>query len=185
MVAGFHYPRNESVKLSASRGKKLAYNTISSLLLQLTNVISGFIVPRLILGAFGSNVNGLVNSITQFLGVITLLDLGVGAVVQSALYKPLANNDNKTISKIYVSANRFFKKLALILLMYVLILIALYPFLVNKSFGFIYTATLIGAICISSFAQYYFGIVNSILLSADQKGYIQYSAHIIAIIINT
>lgn len=167
------------------RGKKLALNTITSLGLQVVNVICGFILPRLILESFGSDVNGLVNSITQFLGVITLLDLGVGAVVQSALYKPLAENDTDTISKIYVSANKFFRRLAEILLVYVVLLMIFYPMLVNKSFGHMYTALLIAAICISSFAQYYFGIVNSLLLNADQRGYIQYTAQIITLILNT
>lgn len=171
--------------MSSTRGKKLAYNTVTSLLFQVASMISGFIVPRLILGAYGSDVNGLVNSITQFLGVVALLDLGVGSVVQSSLYKPLADKDNKKISEIFVSANRFFKGLAVLLLVYVVVLIIAYPFFVNKSFGFAYTVTLILAICISSFAQYYFGIVNSIVLSADQKGYIQYLAQIISIIINT
>ncbi|CDE13471.1 lipopolysaccharide biosynthesis protein [Ruminococcus sp. CAG:330] len=169
----------------AGRGKKLALNTITSLGLQVVNVICGFILPRLILESFGSDVNGLVNSITQFLGVITLLDLGVGAVVQSALYKPLAENDTDMISKIYVSANKFFRRLAEILLVYVVLLMIFYPMLVNKSFGHMYTALLIAAICISSFAQYYFGIVNSLLLNADQRGYIQYTAQIITLILNT
>lgn len=147
--------------------------------------ISGFILPRLILSTYGSDVNGLVNSITQFLGVISLLDLGVGAVVQSTLYKPLADNDNVSISKIYVSANRFFKKIAVILLVYALILMLVYPkFVVNK-FDHIYTASLIFAVSISSFAQYYFGIVNSLLLSAHQRVYIQNTIQIITIIINT
>lgn len=168
-----------------SRGKKLALNTITSLVLQVVSVICGFILPRLILESFGSDVNGLVNSITQFLGVITLLDLGVGAVVQSALYKPLADNDTNMISKIYVSANKFFRRLAEILLVYVVLLMIFYPMLVNKSFGHMYTALLIAAICISSFAQYYFGIVNSLLLNADQRGYIQYVAQIITLILNT
>ena len=158
---------------------------ISSLALQVVSVICGFILPRLILETFGSDVNGLVNSITQFLGVITLLDLGVGAVVQSALYKPLADNDTNMISKIYVSANKFFRRLAEILLVYVVLLMIFYPMLVNKSFGHMYTALLIAAICISSFAQYYFGIVNSLLLNADQRGYIQYVAQIITLILNT
>ena len=168
-----------------SRGEKLALNTVSSLALQVVSVICGFILPRLILETFGSDVNGLVNSITQFLGVITLLDLGVGAVVQSALYKPLADNDTNMISKIYVSANKFFRRLAEILLVYVVLLMIFYPMLVNKSFGHMYTALLITAICISSFAQYYFGIVNSLLLNADQRGYIQYVAQIITLILNT
>ena len=168
-----------------SRGEKLALNTVSSLALQVVSVICGFILPRLILETFGSDVNGLVNSITQFLGVITLLDLGVGAVVQSALYKPLADNDTNMISKIYVSANKFFRRLAEILLVYVVLLMIFYPMLVNKSFGHMYTALLIAAICISSFAKYYFGIVNSLLLNADQRGYIQYVAQIITLILNT
>lgn len=37
---------------------------------------------------------------------------------------------------------------------------------------------------IGSFAQYYFGIVNSLLLAADQRGYIQYSTQIIAVMLN-
>ena len=171
--------------MANNRRKKLAMNTMTSLLLQITQLISGFILPRLILDAFGSDVNGLVNSITQFLGVITLLDLGVGAVVQSALYKPLAEKDNTVISQIFVSATKFFKRLALILLIYVVFLCGIYPIFVSHSFGYIYTIALIIAICISSFAQYYFGIVNSLLLSADQKGYIQYTAQIVTIILNT
>ena len=173
------------INLSDSRRKKLTLNTITSLLLQFTTIICGFILPRLILGTYGSEVNGLVNSIAQFLSIISLLDLGVGAVVQSALYKPLAENDYSSISKIYVSASKFFKKLALILMGYVVLLTFFFPVLINNKFDYIYTATLILAISISSFAQYYFGIVNSLLLSADQKGYHQYIAQIISLILNT
>lgn len=57
--------------------------------------------------------------------------------------------------------------------------------LAAKEYGFWYTATLIVAISISSFAQYYFGIVNRLLLTADQKGYVQYTAQTIAVIGNT
>lgn len=166
-------------------GKKLALNTVSSVVLQIAVTISGFILPRLILGTYGSDVNGLVNSITQFLGVISLLDLGVGTVVQSSLYKPLADNDNDAVSKIYVSACRFFKRLALILLAYTAVLIITYPVIIQEKFDYWYTASLIFVISISSFAQYYFGIVNGLLLSAHQKIYIQNTVQIITIILNT
>lgn len=167
------------------RKKKLIYNTVSSLVFQVTTIICGFILPRLILNAFGSNVNGLVNSITQFLGIISFLELGVGAVVQSALYKPLAENRQNDVSKIISSANKFFRRLAQILTVYVIALVIFYPMLAAKEYGFWYTATLIVAISISSFAQYYFGIVNRLLLTADQKGYVQYTAQTIAVIGNT
>ena len=167
------------------RGKRLFYNTISSLVFQVTTIICGFILPRLILNAFGSEVNGLVNSIAQFLGMISFLELGVGAVVQSALYKPLAEKNQEDVSKIISSANKFFTRLGQILLIYVIVLIIVYPQFAGKNFGFIYTATLIVAISISSFAQYFFGIVNRLLLTADQRGYIQYNAQTLAVVCNT
>lgn len=167
------------------RKRKLLYNTVSSLVFQLTTIVCGFILPRLILNAYGSNVNGLVNSIAQFLGIISFLELGVGAVVQSALYKPLAENRQEDVSKIISSANRFFRRLAQILTVYVILLVIFYPRLAAKEYSFWYTATLILAISISSFAQYYFGIVNRLLLTADQRGYVQYTAQTIAVVGNT
>ena len=165
------------------RKKRLIWNTASSLLFQLTTIICGFILPRLILQYYGSDVNGLVSSITQFLQNIAFLELGVGAVVQSSLYKPLANKNDKETSKIIVSAQRFFRRLAIILLVYVVFLFFVYPQFVE--FDFFYTAILILAMCISTFAQYYFGVVDRLLLTADQRGYIQYTAQTVTLILNT
>ena len=167
------------------RKKRLAKNTISSLVFQVVTIICGFILPRFILAHFGSEINGLVNSITQFLQIIAFMELGVGSVVQSSLYKPLAEHDKVKISQIIVSGGKFFKKLACIILVYVVLLIFTYPFISNQSFGFMYTASLICAMSISSFAQYYFGVINRLLLSADQKGYIQYNAQTMTLVLNT
>ena len=84
-----------------------------------------------------------------------------------------------------VSANNFFQRLAQILFIYVLILMLVYPLIANQNLGFLYTATLIAAISISSFAQYYFGIANALLLNADQRGYIQYNAQTVTVVLNT
>lgn len=169
----------------SERMKRLRLNTISSLIFQITTLICGFIVPWLILNYYGSEVNGLVNSITQFLQVIAFLELGVGAVVQSALYKPLSDNDNKKISEIIRSANRFFKKIGIILTIYIIILFFVYPHFVDGSFEYFYIGTLIVSLGISSFAQYFFGVVDRLLLTADQRGYIQYTAQATTMIVNT
>ena len=167
------------------QNKILFYNSIFPLIYQVTTIICGFILPRLILGHFGTEVNGLVNSITQFLAIISFLELGVGAVVQSSLYKPLADKDNITVSKVITSADKFFQRLGYILAIYVVVMLFYYPYLVKQSFNFMFTATLIVAISIRSFAQYFFGIVNRLLLLADQKAYIQYIAQTVAVIANT
>lgn len=164
---------------------KLKLNTITSLLLEVVAIISGFILPRLFIGEYGSSINGLLNSITQFIGVITFLEFGVGKVVQSSLYKPLAEKDNVQISRVLVSADKFFKRIAQILFVYIITLMAVFPYISGKQYDWLFSATLIAVMSISSFAQYYFGLVNSLLLTADQRGYISSSIQIIAVVLNT
>lgn len=167
------------------RKNKLLLNSAVSLLYQITMIVCGFVLPRFFLTYYGSEVNGLVSSITQFLGFISLAECGVGAVVQSALYKPLADRDMESVSKIVLSSECFFRKIAYILLGYVVVLMAVYPLITVDSFDYIYTLVLIFIISISSFAQYYIGMTYKLLLNADQLGFIQYIIHTLALIINT
>lgn len=167
------------------RKLRLAYNTVSSLVYQVVTIICGFVLPRMILSSYGSGVNGIVNSITQFLSVIAFMDLGVGSVIQSALYKPLSENNNKEIGEIAAAADRFFRNIALILAGYVLVLTFVFPRIIGDQFPATFSASLVVAMSISFFAQYYFGMFDRMLLLADQKGYIQYNAQTVTLIINT
>ena len=165
--------------------KKLALNTIASLSNEIATIIMGFILPRLILVYFGSDVNGLVTSITQFLSFISLCEMGIGPVIKANLYKPLAEQDMYSTSCVMKSAQSFFRKIAIILVVYTAVLCFVYPSLVSDKFDFIFTATMVLIISISSFAQYYFGITYQLLLAANQQAYIQLFINCIAIVINT
>lgn len=152
--------------------KRLYYNSIIALIYQVCSVIIGLIIPRLILGKFGSEINGLVTSISQFLSVISLMDLGVGAVVQSSLYKPLAEKDNDRISVVYSVASKYFGTIAKILIVYIIILCFYYGLFKSETYSWLFTTTLIIALSIDYFARYYFGMCNSLLLNADQRIYV-------------
>lgn len=167
------------------RKKLLATNTIVSIIYQIIVIVCGFVLPRFILEIFGSEVNGLVNSITQFLSIISLLELGVGAVVSSALYGPLAKKNWEKVSDIVSSAEKFFKVIARILLVYVIVLVLVYPLINNSNFDAIYTGSLILIISVNSFAQYYIGVVDNIILGADQRAFIVYGTQAIAHLLNT
>lgn len=167
-----------------NRRKKLYLNTVTALLNQIIVLICGFILPRYILAYFGSEINGLVTSMTRFLGVISFLELGIGPVIQSNLYKPLADNDRDMISKIIVSAEQFYRRIAYIFLVYIAVLLLVYPSL-NADYDFGFTASLLVIISISTFAQYYFGITYQVFLNADQKVYVHTIVQIITTILNT
>ena len=65
------------------RTKKAIYNSISKLLYEVVAAVSGLILPRLILSNFGSDYNGVIASISQFIGYTSLLTAGVGGVTQA------------------------------------------------------------------------------------------------------
>src|SRR5699024_4213495 len=125
-----------------------------------------------------------VSSIGQFLGIITFLDLGVGSVVKSALYRPLARKNQKQINSVLIAAKNYFQKIAYILVIYVVVLITFYPLLIDSSSGYLSTSLLIFGMSISYFGLYYFGIVNELLLSSNQQDYIQLGSEIVVIILN-
>lgn len=168
-----------------SNTRKLARNSITSLIYQFVLVVSGFILPRIIMGHYGSLTYGLVSSVSQFLGLITFCELGIGAVIQSSLYKPLVENDLLTVSRVFVSSQKFFNKITIIIVCYIIALIIGYPLFVDSSFDFLLTTGLIIAISITYIFQYLFGITNQLLLDADQEVSVEVLPQIIATIIAT
>lgn len=159
-------------------------NIISSLLLQVVTIISGFIVPRIILTTFGSEVNGLVSSLTQFLNYVGILEGGLTGVVLANLYKPLYKKDYKKISSVLKTTISFYRKLALIFLGYTIILSIVYPLITKTSFSFIYISSLTLILSMTLFIQYNFSLSYRLLLQADKKVYIVSFTQIIFIIVN-
>ena len=164
--------------------RRLKLNITTSLFLKIITLLSGLILPKIMIGKYGSEMNGLITSITRFLNIINFLDLGVCAVVESSLYKPLADRDNTLLSKILVSAKKFYKKIAYILITYIFLLVLLFP-KIDSSVDYITTTSLILIISISMFSQYYIGISYQIFIGADQKYYITNILQIFTVIVNT
>lgn len=167
------------------RSKKVIYNIGTNLLLQVIVIIYGFIVPKIIISHFGSNVNGLIFSITQFLAYITLLESGFGPVIKSALYKPIAFENEKEINNILNTSEKFFKKIAYIFIIYIMILCIIYPLIINTDFDVLFTISLIIIISISTFAEYFFGITYRLFLQAKQMNYIVSIIQIVTYILST
>ncbi|WP_336866208.1 sugar isomerase [Peribacillus frigoritolerans] len=167
------------------RSKKAVANIIVSLLLQLITILCGFIVPILIIKTYGSSVNGVIQSISQFLGYIVLLEAGVGGVVRAALYKPLAKKDIILISSTLKAAEKFFRLIGFVFIGYLIIVAIGLPFFLSGDFDKIFTSSLVLIIGISIFTQYYFGITYQLLLQADQRLYITSGLQIVITVVNT
>jgi len=168
-----------------TRKQKLLLNGGIGLAKQVVVIVCGFILPRYMLLYYGSEVNGLVSSISHFLGFISLLEMGIGPVIQANLYRPLANKDDEQISKIIISSERFFRRIAIIFLIYIAVLTYVFPACINTAYDAWFSASLLLIISISTFAEYFFGATYQLLLNADQKAYISTSLSIVTTVLNT
>lgn len=166
------------------RSKKAVMNIFASFGLQLAVAISGLVVPRYILVAFGSNVNGLVSSITQFLSYIALVEGGIGGVTRAALYKPLAKKDTEQLSVVVNTTQQFFKRISYLFIIYIILLVIFYPITAQETFSWVFTAALITILAINTFSQYFIGLTPQTLLNADQKQYIPSFIQIITTVLN-
>lgn len=166
------------------RKKTISMNVLASLALQVVTAINGLVLPKLILVYFGSEVNGLISSLNQFLGFITLLEGGVGGVIMASLYQPLAAGDMEQVSSVVATASKFFRKIAKAYLGYAFLLAVAYPFVVKTRFswGYIFTLTLI--VGSGLFVQYYFSISYRTLLVADQKGFVVSLTQVAIVLLN-
>lgn len=169
----------------SKRSKSLKLNMVTGLLQELVAVICGLILPRVVLAYFGSTYNGIVNSIAQFMAFSVVLRSGLGAVTNAALFKPLAEGDNATVSGIMVATKDFMNKVGWLLAACILGFAALYPLIVADEFHYWFSFTLVLIIGASSFVENMFSIKYKILLQADQKYYIQTVATVIAQVLST
>lgn len=168
------------------RTKESFKNLIACLLLEGVLAISGFIVPRFFVELYGSTVNGLVSSISQFISYMTLVEAGIGAAGTVALYGPLANKNYSKINEVVSAAKAFYFRSGWIFVALVAALISVYPFIVkNEIADASFVRMMIFILSVNGIVDYFFLGKYRVLLMADQKGYVIYIAQIIGTVFMT
>lgn len=148
-------------------------NIITTVLSQLVSIACGFIVPRLLIRAYGSEAYGISVSIAQFLAYVELMEGGVCGVARGKLYSPMAAGDQEQVNAIYGAIQTFFRGIAAAFLGYSLVLAFSYHELADVTiFSKEYIFALVLAISAATLTKYMFGIANLTLLISAQKQYI-------------
>ncbi len=114
------------------RQKDSLKNFIFGMLGFIITTLLGIVIPRLFLLSYGSEVNGLINSVKQIFSYFTLLEAGVGGATLQALYGPVARDDHEEVSSILAATKKFYKKTGMIYALSVFLFAAIYPFLVKS-----------------------------------------------------
>lgn len=147
-------------------------NIITSIFSQTITLAMGVIIPRLVLVNLGSEVNGLLSSISEVLVYVALLEAGVGMASGQALYGPLGRNDHDAINGILAATDRFYKRTGRMYLAVVLLLTFVFPLTIQTTLS---RSTVMWVMLLSGFPgaiKYFFQGKYTILLNTEGKGYI-------------
>lgn len=169
-----------------SRTEKFFKNSITTALYQIVVMIAGFITPRIMLSYYGSEINGLVTSVSQFISYFNLVEAGLASAAAYALYKPLAEKDSGEISAIVSASRRFYNISGGLFFALTIILSLIYPIFVKAdALSPTLVALLVLVIGASGALEFLTMSRYRVLLSADQRTYILSLATIAAVVINT
>lgn len=169
-----------------NRSQKFMYNTVASAVQQIVVVAVGLVLPRVMLDCYGSVVNGLTSSITQFINYFGLVEAGIGASAVYALYKPLARGDRREISAIVTAARKFYVLSGYIFSGLTFVLALCFPFIRRTD---ALTPVEIGMLVLvlgANGALDFFALSKyNVLLTADQRYYVISVSSIAASVVNT
>ena len=154
------------------KDSRIKYNLLSGLTYQIVLIVLSFLLPRLYLENFGSEVNGVLSTIKQIFTYMCLLEAGVGLATTQALYKPVAEKDYNKASSVLSATNTYYFKTGIIYFVLVILLAVLYSFVIptNIDSPVIFTIIILNAI--PSLFSYFIGAKYRILMEVDGRKYV-------------
>ena len=177
--------------MSTTRTARFVQNTLSTALYQLTAMVMGFITPRLMILYYGSEINGLIVSVTEFLTYFKMLEAGLAASVNVALYEPLARRDHQAVSGIASAARLFYNAAGWMFTGLTVAFTIAYPFFVpvrdlnGLPVSHLSVMVLILAMGLSGMLEFFTMARYRVLIAADQRTYVVSLASMSSLMLST
>ncbi len=152
---------------------------------RLITLAFGLLIPRLLIVSFGSEVNGLLATVTQIFTYLALLEAGIGNSAVNALYKPLDNNNYLQANEVLIEAKTYYRKVSIVYGVCIIAFAVLYPLFASTSLS---KFSVFGIIVLQgggNFINYYFTAMYTHLLTANGKGYINENISLITYILTS
>lgn len=148
-------------------------NVVIAITYELMLVAFSLIVPRLIIGTYGSEVNGLASTVNNVLQILSLLQAGAAGASIFQMYKPVAENDYEKISVIMDSTRKFFCRVGAVFLILVFAISPVFGFAVKGDQVSFWEKVLAFIILgINGSAYMFFTSYFDVLFSSHQKRFI-------------
>lgn len=160
-------------------GKKVTYNLILGFTGEAVTLLLGIIIPRLVLTSYGSEINGLLTSVTQFYSYIALLEAGVGTASLQAMYRTLGTGNLAGTNAVLAATNHYYHRTGILYLIAIFLFSAVYPLVVATKIPVATIVLIIVFNGLGSVVSYFVQGKYMILLQAEGKNYIQTTLNMI------
>ncbi len=156
----------------AMKDARIKHNLISSLIYQLVLISLSFLLPRLYLENFGSEVNGVLSTIKQIFTYMCLLEAGVGLATTQALYKRIGEKDFKSASAVLSATNAYYIKTGVLYAAIVLVIAVVYAYLIPTSINSNILFFIVILNAVPSLFSYFVQAKYRILMEVDGRKYV-------------
>ena len=166
------------------KDNRIKNNLTSGLLYQVVLLAITFILPRLYLENFGSEVNGVLATIRQIFAYLLLLESGVGLATTQALYKPVAEGDRNSISGILSATHIHYVKTGILYAVIMISVGVVYGWVVKTSIDPYVVFSIVILTGLPLLYAYFVQAKYRILLEVDGRKYIITNSEIVLQIVS-
>ena len=151
---------------------RIKNNLISSLVYQVVLISLSFLLPRLYLENFGSEVNGVLSTIKQIFAYMILLEAGVGLATTQALYKRIGEKDYGSANEVLSATHSYYIRTGIIYLAIVLVIAVLYAYVIPTSIDSNVIFLIIILTALPTLFSYFVQAKYRILMEVDGRKYV-------------
>ena len=169
----------------SSRKNRVIKNIVFSFLSKFLIFAIGIFIPRLVIVGYGSEMNGLLTTVSNIYSYLALMEAGISSAAVQALYKPITSNDTDSISSVLVAAKQMYHRITRWYAFGVLLFSLVFPLVIKSQIS---NATIFAIIIIngiSSILTYCYLSTLQTLLNADGKDYVAQIIQFIVFVLNS
>ncbi|PLT31792.1 lipopolysaccharide biosynthesis protein [Peribacillus deserti] len=166
------------MKISNSRA--IVKNMSVTLLYQAVSISFGFLLPKMLLETYGPSIHGLTSTIANTMNYIMLLNAGLTTAAIQSLYKPISENNTKSLNQVYNAIKNFYFKTGLAFVIAVLAVAFILPMIIGSEVDKSIVFFLMIIMGMEQILDCFLISSSRALLQADQKMYITYRINILA-----
>ena len=164
--------------MKASRTKYTFLNSIAGMLVQIVTILVAFVTRTVFIKTLGIQYAGVSGVFSNILTVLSFAEMGIGSAIIYALFKPIAENDERQIAKLMNAYKRIYSAIAFVILVLGLCLIPFLGFIVTDVPDIVEDIRLIYVLYLINTASSYLLIYKASFLTAAQKDYLVSKAKI-------